>query len=143
MSQTACFPSMLPIPINTMIRPMSRRPLAIFSQPHRSPQPTRKFSELEISDLEKMLSSQSPARTGTVNFRENEIVYFMDLESMLPPTPSNRGVLLQTQNSVPPSSQDVGTGNNPSELDMVHSSHQSNSRLSNVKNGKNPIWTHP
>ena len=82
---------MLPIPVNTMPRAPAFPSSPALSPIRRSSLPPRSFSDLEASDLERILQ-QSPVRKGSLQL--GEALLSVDLETMLPPkSPLRRGSL--------------------------------------------------
>ena len=84
---------MLPIPVNMMFRPAApSSPLPIPVSPsRRSSHHPNSLTELEASDLERMLPS-SPTRRGTLEPSEANFIKELDLETMVSPKSSIRGL---------------------------------------------------
>jgi hypothetical protein len=85
---------MLPIPVNMMFRPPTpSSPLNIpLSPTRRNSYLPNSFSELEASDLERMLPS-SPLRRGTLEPTEASFMKELDLDKMIAPNSPLRRAL--------------------------------------------------
>ncbi len=85
--------AMLPIPVNTMLRPVTLPSSPALSPMRRGSLP-RSFTDLEVSDLEKHLQ-HSPTRKGSLQL--GDMLHNMDLETMLPPKSPIRRSSLQVR----------------------------------------------
>ena len=114
---------MLPIPVNTMLRPVGLPSSPVLSPLRRSSLP-RSFTELEISDLEKMLLPKSPVRKGSLQFLDPSTQQALDLESMLSPKSPVRRGSSQFRPSPTMSEYDTVLSSKPSDFDltMLHKS---------------------
>ena len=109
---------MLPIPVNTMLRPVGLPSSPVLSPLRRSSLP-RSFTELEISDLEKMLLPKSPVRKGSLQFLDPSTQQALDLESMLSPKSPVRRGSSQFRPSPTMSEYDTVLSSKPSDFDLT------------------------
>ena len=108
---------MLPIPVNTMLRPVGLPSSPIMSPIRRGSLP-RSFTELEVSDLERMLLPQSPARKGSLQIGDGSLLQTSDLETMLPPKSPVRRGSLQFRGNLTPSDYDAVLNSKPSDFEL-------------------------
>jgi hypothetical protein len=107
---------MLPIPVN-MLRPASLPTSPVMSPIRRGPLP-RSFTELEASDLEKMLLPQASDRKCSLQTGNGSLLQTADLETMLAPKSPLRRESLQFYGSPSISEYESVLNSKPSDFEL-------------------------